>query len=338
MPSIPRSKVSTLRGTAVISIAIAVLVAMALSTHAIAQGPASEVNNTGSSNYRIGPGDVLKVQIVKQEMLSQDGVRVANDGSIRLPMIDGPIPAQCLTEAELSSSISERYKKYILNPQVYVSVREFNAYPVAVVGAVNAPGRFQLQRPVRLLEILAYVNGPSPTAGKEIQILRTGIQRGCDGQQNIAAASDDQQEVLTYSLADVLKGNEQSNPYLKAGDVVRITEADLRQAFVIGSVRAAATINLKEPVTLSRAIAMAGGPAPGARTDKIKLLRQGADGAKSELVVSLKNLNNGSQDDINLQANDIVDVPGPSGTRKLLQDIYRTTLPVLTRGIPVVIP
>ncbi len=291
-----------------------------------------------SGNYRIGVGDVLRVTVIKQALLSVDGVRVSNDGTIRLPMLDSEIHAACLTEEELTATITGRYKKYILNPQIYVAVKEFNANPVALVGAVVAPGRFQLQRPMRLLELLALVNGPAPNAGKDIQVIRNPAADRCrsktpeSNESTIDPASEASQEIISLPLADVMKGNETANLYIQAGDVIRVVEAQLEQAFVIGNVKAAATINLKEPVTLSKAIAIAGGVAQGANIEKIKILRQQPDSlSKTEIIVNLKDINKRTKDDILLQPNDIVDVPGASGTRKLLIDIFRNVIPTVTR-------
>ena len=60
-----------------------------------------------------------------------------------------------------------------------------------------------------------------------------------------------------YKLGDVLQGKPEANPYLEAGDIVTLPEAD--QVYVVGNVFMPLTIPLREPVTLTRAIAMAGG-------------------------------------------------------------------------------
>jgi protein involved in polysaccharide export with SLBB domain len=307
-----------------------------------AQNVPETSNRKADGNYRIGVGDVLQVIVVKQALLSLDSVRVGNEGTIRLPMLDREVRAACLSETELSAEITNKYKKYLLDPQVYVAVKEFNANPVALVGAVIAPGRFQLQRPMRLLELLTRVNGPAPNAGQTIQIIRnTEVNRCAEKTSEIAVdspANESAQELISIPLAEVLRGDENFNPFVQAGDIISIAEAKLEQAFVVGNVRAAVTINLKEPVTLSKAIALAGGTAPGAQIDKIKISRQMPNSlAKTEFVVNLKDADKRRQDDILLQPNDIVDVPGPSGTRKFLKDIFRTVVPVITR-VPIVIP
>jgi polysaccharide export outer membrane protein len=290
-------------------------------------------------NYKIGVGDVLKILVLKQDILSQDNIRVSNEGTVRMPMLDEAIPAACLTEAQLSSEITNRYKKFLLNPQVYVTVREFNANPVAVIGAVNDPKTFQLQRPTRLFQILSQVNGPAANAGQFVQIFRDPNVKQCEQTsiktlENTALEESSEREIISLSLPELLKGDESANPFVQGGDVIRVTEAELKQAFIIGNVKSAVTINLKEPVTLSRAIAMAGGFAPGAQTDKIKISRQSPD--KTEIVVNLKDKNKRlNQEDIVLQPNDIVDVPGPK--RSILKDIIRTIVPAVTR-VPVILP
>lgn len=300
------------------------------------QSPVRLSQSADTGNYRIGPGDVLKIVILKQDLLTQDNVRVSNEGTIRMPMLSETIPATCVTEAELSAEITNRYKQYILNPQVYVTVKEFNSNPVAVVGAVVAPGRFQLQRPTRLFDLLAQVNGPAQNAGKEVQIIRTSnaapcLQNSSSSANRPAETENPRLEIISIALVDVLKGNDDANPYIQGGDVIRINEAEIKQAFVIGNVKSSVVVNLKEPVALSRAIAMAGGLSSGAKAEKIKIARQG----QNEIIVNYKEIARGKQEDILLQPNDVVDVPGTKPS--ILKGIVQSLIPTLLR-VPVAVP
>lgn len=293
-----------------------------------------------SGAYQLGPGDVIKITVLKQDLLTQDDARIGNDGKVRLLMLDEPVQAACLTEDAFAAVLTEKYRKFLLNPQVYVSVKQFNATTIAVIGAVNSPGRFQLQRPVRLLELLTFVNGPSAAASKELQVLRTsGLV--CGNGNTITAtpwSADAEPEIISLNIKDVLDGASESNLFLRGGDIVRVVEAEQRQAYVVGSVRSATTVNLKEPVTLSTAIAMSGGAAPGAQLEKIKITRQTTGSlSKKDLFVNLKEIREGKHEDLLLEPNDIVDVPGPSGTKKFLKDIFRSIVPVFTR-VPILIP
>jgi polysaccharide export outer membrane protein len=251
------------------------------------------------------------------------------------------VRAACLTEGELASVITEQYRKYILNPQVFVTIVQFNSNSISVIGAVTSPGRFQLQGPVRLLQVLALVNGPAATASEELQILRTSTTDLCDGNRQeqvpqVYVASEP--ELIVLKMKDIMSGSPDANPVLRGGDIIRVATADLRQAYILGNVKTATTINLKEPVTLSTAMAMAGGPVSGAQLDKIKISRQSGEALKkTDIFVNYKEIRTGARQDVVLEPNDIVEVPGPSGTKKFFKDIIRTLVPVFS-GYPIIIP
>ena len=120
--------------------------------------------------YLLGPGDTVLVTVFRYPELSR-AVRIEGDGTIRLPLIRSDIQAACLTAEQLSGEVAKRYLDYLKDPQVDVSIRDYSSEPVAVVGAVNKPGSFALQRRVRLREILAFAGGPSPAAGRLVQIM-----------------------------------------------------------------------------------------------------------------------------------------------------------------------
>jgi polysaccharide export outer membrane protein len=292
-----------------------------------------------SANYRIGPGDVIDIVVDNNDVLSRKGVRVSNSGAVQLAMIDGDFLVACQTENEIADFVREKYKKYLLDPRVTVSVKSFESKPVAVIGAVNSPGRFQLQRSMRLLELLTLVNGPSSSAGRTIQLIRDSNQvLNCDGANQIASEENkDGQELVTLPLSETLKGLEAANPRIRAGDVVTVLQAE--QAYIYGNVKSAITVSLREPVPITQAIVMAGGLADGAQAEKIKIARQVPGSlTRSEILVNLKEIKKGSKEDVYLQANDLVEIPGPNKTRKLLGDIFRSIVPTITRLPVSVVP
>ena len=264
--------------------------------------------------YRIGPGDVLDVRIYNRPQLSRDGVRVEGNGMIRMPLIESEIQAACLTEGELAKEIATRYAKYYRNLQVDIFVKEYQSRQVAIIGAVNEQGRFQLQRRIRLLELLTYAKGPSAKAGQTINVVHSTAPTFCK-----TTNDDEIAAFASYKLSDTLRGDANANPYLETGDVVTIPDAD--QVYVVGNVVMPLTIPLKEPVTVSRAIAMAGGPRQDTKKDKIRIVRQkpGAQ-SKEELIVDLSAIEKRQAEDIQLLPNDIVDVPTSTG-RSLLRSL-----------------
>jgi polysaccharide export outer membrane protein len=146
-----------------------------------AQNP-SPITSAGNPNdddsYRVGPGDVLEVRVFGRPELGREQ-RIGNQGKIRLPFLED-LQVACKTEAELAQLIAEKYKKYLRDPQVDVFVKEYNSQPVAVIGSVAKPGRFQLQRRVRLLELLTFSGGPILNAGGVVHIIRGSSPDFCE--------------------------------------------------------------------------------------------------------------------------------------------------------------
>jgi polysaccharide biosynthesis/export protein len=282
--------------------------------------------------YRIGPGDVLDIRIYTRPQLSRDAVRVEGNGMIRMPLIDTEIKAACLTEGELAKEISTRYARYYRNLQVDVFIKGYHSRQVAIIGAVNDQSRFELQRRVRLLELLTYAKGPSPRAGQTINIVHSTNASPCKQVEE----TDDSTAFSTYKLSDVLQGDPKSNPYLEAGDIVTVPEAD--QVYIVGNVFMPLTISLKEPITLTRAIAMAGGLKQDTRKDKIRVLRQEPGTTiRKEITVDLSAIEKKSSEDLALAPNDIIDVPtsaGKSFLRSLIQGVVPGVGQLPVRVVP----
>ena len=293
----------------------------------------SAVSPANDDRYRIGPGDVLDIRILNRPNISREAVRVEGNGMIRMPLLEGEILAACRTEGELAKEIATRYMKFYRNPQVDVFIKEYHSRQVAVIGAVNDQSRFQLQRRIRLLELLTYAKGPSNKAGQTINIVHAPPALPCQQEtepQDISAAFS------SYKLSDTLTGDPKANPYLSAGDIVTIPEAD--QVYVVGNVFTPLTIPLKEPLTLSRAIAMAGGTGQDTKKDKVRIVRQEPGSTvRKEIVVDLSAIEKRSAVDVALQANDIIDVPtsaGKSFLRSLLGSVAPSVTQLPVRVVP----
>lgn len=277
-----------------------------------------------ADRYRIGPADVLDIRIYNRPTLSRDAVRVEGNGLIRMPLIDTEIQAACRTEGELARDISTRYARYYKNLQVDVFIKEYHSKQVAIIGAVNDQSRFELQRRVRLLELLSYAKGPSAKAGQSINVVHSTEPSPCrETTEDVATAFS------TYKLSDTLQGIPTANPYLEAGDVVTLPEAD--QIYVVGNVFTPITIPLKEPITLTRAIAMAGGVKQDTKKDKIRVVRQEPGSlTKKEIIVDLSAIEKKRADDIALMPNDIIDV-SVSGGKNLLRGLIGGGAQTLTQ-------
>jgi polysaccharide export outer membrane protein len=301
------------------------LLVLALSAQSLAQAQQDD-------RYRIGAGDVLDIRVYNRPQLSREAVRVEGSGMIRMPLIETEIQASCLTEGELAKEIAARYTKYYRNLQVDVFIKGYHSRQVAVIGAVNDQSRFELQRRVRLLELLTYAKGPSGRAGQTVNVVHSTNTSPCKQ----AGENEDAAAFSSYKLSEVLEGRPEANPYLEAGDIVTVPEAD--QVYVVGNVFMPLTIPLREPITLTRAIAMAGGLKQDTRKDKIRVLRtEPGTSVRKEITVDLYAIEKKRSEDLALAPNDIIDVPtsaGKSFLRSLIQGVVPGVGQLPVRVVP----
>ncbi len=123
--------------------------------------------------YKLGPGDKLRVEVYGEPQLSQS-LQVRPDGRITMPLI-GEVLATTQTAAQLRDTIGTSLKEYITNPVVTVIVQEAVAAQVYVIGEVARPGVQVMQGPLTVLQALAQAGGLKEFADKDdIRILRKG--------------------------------------------------------------------------------------------------------------------------------------------------------------------
>src|SRR3954468_17386018 len=92
--------------------------------------------------YRLGPGDKLRIEVYKDPQLSQS-VQIRPDGKITMPLV-GDIEAAGTTPLELRDVVSRQLKEYMNNPVVTVIVVEATAATAYVMGEVMHPGAVPL--------------------------------------------------------------------------------------------------------------------------------------------------------------------------------------------------
>lgn len=126
------------------------------------------------SEYIIGPADVLSVSVLNQEDLERT-VRVRPDGRFSFALV-GEVQAAGLTPEQLQQNLHASLAKYInvLPGEVSVMVDSVHSYTVSVLGEVRAPGRFEFQEQVTVLDALAQAGGLTEFASRsDIVVLRT---------------------------------------------------------------------------------------------------------------------------------------------------------------------
>jgi polysaccharide biosynthesis/export protein len=159
-----------------------------------------------AADYRLAPGDKLRVEVYKDAQLSQS-LQVRPDGKVTLPLV-GDIVATDLTPIQLRDRIAASLKEYVTNPVVTVIVVEASPPMVYVMGEVAQPGSIPMRGPMTVLQALAMAGGFKEFANsKNIRILR----RGSAKQKSV--------ETIRFNYNDAIKGIV-APLFLNPGDMV----------------------------------------------------------------------------------------------------------------------
>jgi len=260
-------------------------------------------------DYVLGTGDTILIQARDVDEVPKTAVRIGLQGTIKLPLV-GTVRAAGLTVSQLEDSLTREFGKYIVRPDVVIAITEFRSQPVSVLGAVRNPGVLQVQGRKNLVEILSMAGGLREDAGHKLLITR----RRDTGPLPVANAQPDASGVYTtaeISVDSMLGARDpaQNIPVLP-NDVITVPLAEI--IYVIGEVKKPGgfPIRREEHVSALIAISMAEGMLRTAAPKSAKIIRKGhGQEPRIELAVNLKEIIEGRQPDVALQADDIVFVP-----------------------------
>lgn len=246
----------------------------------------------GSTGYRIGPKDLIDIQVLEEPDASSE-VRVQADGTITLPLI-GTLSVEGRTTAQVSREIQEFLEKDLLQrATVTVRVVEFRSRPISVIGAVNTPGNLQFSGRWRLIEALTAAGGLSPEHGNTIYVMRRS-ENGLSAQLQIPV-----DELM-------LRGSRTLNIPIYSGDLINVSPAIEVRVYCLGEVNRPGAVTFKdsERITLLTAIANAGGPTD--RAGKRALIRRETADGQEEIEVHLREIIDGRRPDVDLKAGDVI--------------------------------
>lgn len=285
--------------------------------------PAANDSTDTDERYRIGLQDVLEIQVWRHAELTQR-IPVSPKGTINLFRLEKPVVALCKSTEELAADIENAYReKYLRDPQVSVNVVEQKSQSVAVIGAVERPGNFYVNKRVHLLEMLAMAGGPSKESGTRLLVARTGSTSNC---REGADLTNDQVAVVDFKIRDIQEGKQSF--WMKPGDVVSVLDADV--VYVYGSVNRQGAYQFREPITLTQSIVKAEGLARASNNSEVRILRQRPGSVeREELTFDLNMIDKGKVKDPILEPNDIVAVSRDTKKAILygIADMVKNTIP-----------
>jgi protein involved in polysaccharide export with SLBB domain len=207
-----------------------------------------------AADYRLGPGDVLAVTILKHADWSLETATVPADGIIQVPAA-GAINVIGKTAAQVDAEIEKKLKRRLLNPEVTVSIRQQRIRRVTVQGAVEKPASIEVQAGWRVSDAIAAAGGlrfrPELTSGL---LTRAG------------------KRPVALDVVRLLNGVDAANPVLRPDDRLNFV-AKTVTVRVSGQVATPGPIQVPIGQGVLEAITLAGGATPRAALSRTSLNR-----------------------------------------------------------------
>src|SRR5246127_4616519 len=278
------------------------------STAADAAAAAPSAAPTNLTSYVLGPEDQITVRVFAANDIPNKPVQIDNDGTVTLPMI-GQVHAAGLTIEQLQANLVTAYKKYFKDPQVTVQVDDFRSQPVSVAGNVTRPGIVQLRGNRNLMEVIGQAGGLRADAGDSVLITRNLSQ----GLIPVAGAFTDptgKYSVAHINIRSIMSGKDpEANIQIKPHDVITVPRA--RLIYVLGNVGRPGgyVLTENETMSLTQAIALAGGWEKMASLSGARILRADGGPTREQIPANIKKIMENKAPDVQMQPDDILYVP-----------------------------
>jgi len=269
------------------------------------------------SGYVLGPDDEILIRGIEDSETSakpEKPVLIGTNGNITLPLI-GHVKASGLTVEQLEAELNNRFKVFIQDPQISVTVAEFRSQPVSVFGAVTKPGVVQLRGGQTLYQVLSLAGGPRDTAGSILTVTRPRQS----GEIPLPGATVDptgQFSTVELNVQEIVGGkNPAANIEIKPYDIISVSEASSNMIYVVGDVQHAGafTLGAQRNVSVLRALSLAGGLGRTAKPQKARIVHEvSGEPTLREVAVNLQQILSGKAKDVELGPDDILVVPTSS--------------------------
>lgn len=234
-----------------------------------------------SAGLILGPGDTVNIVVLGRSELSATG-SIGNDGTVTAALI-GPVLVAGLSPGEAGEKIAGLYRQqqYLVNPQVTVTVNDYQSQQLTVLGEVRNPGRFPVRTRLSVLDALALSGGINDLGASQAYVLRPE-----DG-------------VVTRYQVDLdallQAGAGQQYFELLPGDSLLVPRAQL--FYIYGEVKSPNAYKLKPGMTVIQALSLAGGLTDKGSDRRIDIRRSDAEGRLTTVGAALSD---------RLQADDVV--------------------------------
>lgn len=221
--------------------------------------------------YRLGSGDIVEITVYDHPELQME-TAVDEQGRIGFPLIGG-VTVAGETAASAQKLIADALEKggFLKKPQVNLNVKAYRSKQVSVLGQVNKPGKYPLERASTVSDLLAQAGGVTLEGADALTLIQNK-----DGQSNrinidIQSLFRDGQVDLNHPVGD--------------GDVIFVARAAV--FYIYGEVQKPGAFRLEKNMNVMQALSLGGGISPRGTQRGIEIRRKGTDGQAVKLKAGL---------------------------------------------------
>ena len=235
-----------------------VIASACLTTHTLqpafagstSQTPSIQPNRAVADAYILGPGDKLQVELLDIPELS-GSFSIGPDGTIYLPRLRA-LYVEGLTVEELRYFLTDQFKTYVKDPQVYVQPVGYRAVRVYVGGEIGRPGYYMLSGGQVLEDELNIEEVSSPmamrqqaTSLQDFRAARLRMQRSASDDLAMLQGISSNQPDRWPTLFDALRAAQGVTPYSNLGQV----QVTRKQPLSAGGGKVRANVDFLQLVT-----------------------------------------------------------------------------------------
>lgn len=265
-------------------------------------------------------GDLIDVDVLGSVEHDWRGTLTPEGFLKGIEFTEDPIYALCQNVETVAQAVTKGYSKLLRDPKVRVRILDRSNRPTSVIyGAIKNEQRFRINRPVYLNELIVLAGGFTEKASGVIQIFRPQNlscvinqkekhEAGVPGEARerfVPTSQTAGANNFNIKISELLKGEKEANPQVFSGDIITVLEAE--PVYVIGGVNSPKHIAVRTEITLSRAVASAGGLSKDADPKTITVFRR--EGRETKVIqADYEKIEANQSEDIILQPYDVVEV------------------------------
>lgn len=269
-------------------------------THAQEASPLVKSSQANDPADLIHLGDLIEIDVIGGFEFDWRGT-LDPEGFLKgFDKTPEPVFGRCLSTSELARVVTKAYSRFLRDPKIEVRILDKTDRPLAyLTGAIKIPMKVRIKRTVRLSELIVIAGGFTDRVSGDITIFRP---------ENISCLPSVEKAPTTLKIriSDLLAGQTGADPLVVSGDIINVIEA--QPIYVIGGVGNPTRLDLRNEITLTRAIDSAGGVLRSSSDANVTIYRR-ENGVSRVISADLRKIADGTEEDPPLKPFDIVDVP-----------------------------